>query len=110
MAQGVEWVDGSHTNPPVMKTSARKKQTCEQMKTQDERRQQEKIDNKVSGTYQARSKSVNSEATPNSPIYLTKAITVHISDKQKQESFIKAAINAKPKDRDTLRRDIFLEL
>jgi hypothetical protein len=104
---GVEGLDDSHTHPLVTKAPARKKRKRKQTKTRDERRQQKKADNKAGGARRVKSKSANREANPNDRTCLAKAITAHISDEEKQESFIKAAIKAKPKDRDTSPGDLF---
>ena len=50
--------------------------------------------------------SADREANLNNRMCLTKATTAHISDKEKQESFIKAVIKLKPKDRHTLPGDL----
>ena len=56
---------------------------------------------------QVKSKSVNKEANPSDCTCLVETVTVHISDTEKQESFIKAPIKVKPKNRDTFPGDLF---
>ena len=83
VSPGVEGLGGSHTtHPPVMEAPARKKRKRKQTKTQAERCQQKKTDNKVGGTRRVKSKKINKETNPNDRTYLAKAITAHFSDKK----------------------------
>ena len=107
MSPCFEGLDYSHTYPTVMKTSARQKKNQKQTKTQDQRIEQKKGINKVGDTQQVKHKSVNRETNPKKYTCLAKAVTVHIGDRETQEAFTKETIKVKPKDRDTLLRDLF---